>query len=214
MRRLAELVRDLPRRLGYFEGPWLASWLRKRWVLLRHPHATIRFGRGVYLGPGFSLHMPFGGTFEAGDGTEFRRGFRAEVGPEGRISIGRSCVFTYYVLMQCSTSIDVEDRVMFGQSSMVVDGNHRFRELDRPMLEQGYDFRPIRLEEDATITTKCTVIANVGRRAFVGANSVVTRDLPPYTVCTGAPARPVDYFGPPGSEPPELARSEEPEPAG
>ena len=203
-------ARDLPRRLGYELGPRLASALRRRWVLLRHPHADIRFEGPVHLGPGFSLHMPQGGTFVVGPYVEFRRGFRAEVGPEGRISIGAWSVCTYDVLMQCSTSIDVGERVMFGQSTIVVDGQHRFRDLGRPMLEQGYDFRDIRIDDDATITSKCTIMASVGRRAFVGANSVVSRDVPPYVVAVGTPARAIDYFGPPGLEPDELSESRAP----
>jgi acetyltransferase-like isoleucine patch superfamily enzyme len=124
-------------------------------------------------------------------------------------------VCTYDVLMQCATSIEIGERCMFGQSTMVVDGNHRFRDLDRPMLDQGYDFRPITIADDATITTKCTIIADVGTRAFVGANTVVTRDVPPYCVMAGAPARVIDYFGPPGQEPPgwEPRGDSEPEPA-
>ena len=215
--RLRARVRDIPRRLFYGSGgpapgplPRLASAARKRWVLLRHPHATVRFEGPCYLGPGFSLHIPGGGTFIAGPGVEFRRGFRAEVQGDGRITIGAGSVCTYHVLMQCSTSIDIGERCMFGQSTIVVDGNHRFRDLDRPMLAQGYDFRPVRIEDDATITTKCTIMANVGRRAFVGANAVVTSDVPAYCVAVGAPARPVDYFGPPGSEPPELAERTQP----
>jgi acetyltransferase-like isoleucine patch superfamily enzyme len=90
---------------------------------------------------------------------------------------------------------------MFGQSSIVLDGNHRFRDLTKPMLDQGFDLKPIRIDDDVTTTTKCTIIANIGTRAFVGANSVVSRDIPPYTVAVGAPARVVDYFGPPGQEP-------------
>jgi len=188
--------RALPRRIGYFWGPRVMSWLRKRWVLLRHPHAEIRFGKDVYVGPGFSLHMPDGGTFIAGDFVEFRRGFRAEVGPEGRLTIGTLSVFTYYVLIQCSTSIEIGERCMFGQSTIVVDGNHRFRDLTTPMLQQGYDFQPIRIANDATITTKCTIIADVGERAFIGANSVVSKPIPAFTVAVGAPAKPVEYFGP------------------
>lgn len=60
--------------------------LRKLWVILRNPHATIRFEGPVYLGPGFSLHMPDGGSFVVGPGVEFRRGFRAEITGNGRIT--------------------------------------------------------------------------------------------------------------------------------
>lgn len=188
------------------------SWLRKQWVLARHPHAQISFGRRVYIGPGFSVDIPDGGTFIVGDGVEFRRGFRAEVVGDGRVVIGDDCHFTYYVLIQCSTSIEIGDRCMFGQSTIVIDGQHRFRDLDRPMLEQGYDFHPLRIEDDVTVTTKCSVMADIGARAFIGAGAVVTRPIPAYTVAVGSPARPVDYFGPAGAEPEGLpARGDEPD---
>jgi acetyltransferase-like isoleucine patch superfamily enzyme len=198
-------LRWLPARIGYEKGPQAMSWLRKRWVLLRHPHAEIRFGRGVYLGPGFSLHMPSAGAFIVGDGTEFRRDFRCEISDSGRVTIGRDCHFTYSVLIQCSTTMDIGNRCMFGQTTILLDGQHRFRDLTRPMLDQGFDFHPLRIEDDATTTTKCTIMADIGTRAFVGANAVVTRPIPAYTVAVGAPARPIEYFGPPGQEPEELA---------
>jgi acetyltransferase-like isoleucine patch superfamily enzyme len=194
--RLREALRWMPQRIGYVHGPRLMSWLRKQRVLLTHPHADIRFGRGVYIGPGFSLHIPGPGTFVAGDRVEFRRGFRAEVEGTGRITIGADSHITYYVLMQCTTSIDIGERCMFGQSTIVVDGQHRFRDLTRPMLEQGYDFTPVTIADDVTVTTKCTIMADIGTRAVVGANSVVSRPVEPYTVVVGAPAREVDYFGP------------------
>lgn len=186
-------------------GPWLMSWLRKRWVMFRNPHAHIEFQGPVYLGPGFSLHMPHGGTFIVGPGVEFRRGFRAELGgPDSRITIGGSCAFTYDVIIQCGTTIDIGEHCMFGQASLVVDGNHRFRDLDVPMLHQGYDFRPLTIADHVTVTTKCTIIADIGERTFVGANTVVTRPLPPYCVAAGVPARVIDYFGPSGQGPAEL----------
>ena len=55
------------------------SELRKRWVVLRHPHAEIHFGHDVFLGRGFGLHMPVEGALIVGDRTEFRRGFFAEI---------------------------------------------------------------------------------------------------------------------------------------
>ena len=193
-------------KVGYFTVPHAMSALRKRWVVLRNPQATISFGRGTFLGPGFSLHAPHGGTFVTGEYVEFRRGFRAELGgPDSRIELGSLSVCTYDVLMQCGTSIVAGERVMFGQNTLVVDGNHRFRDITTPMLAQGYDYRPIRIGDDAVITTKCTVIADVGERAFLGANSVVTRPIPAFCVAVGAPARAVDYFGPPERRPAELS---------
>ena len=186
----------------YVGGPRIMSKLRKRWVILRNPDATVEFTEPVYLGPGFSLHMPSGGTFRCGPAVEFRRNFRAEfAGPEARIEIGLGSVFTYDVVLQCSTSIIIGERCMFGQATIVVDGNHRFRDLDKPMLAQGYDFTPITIADDATVTTKCTIIGDLGERCFIGANSVVTRPVPAFSVAAGVPAKVIDYFGPaePGS---------------
>jgi acetyltransferase-like isoleucine patch superfamily enzyme len=206
MRRVLARVRRLPVTIGYVRGPLLMSRLRKRWVRMRNPHANLRFGPGTYLGPGFSLHMPFGGTFVTGERVEFRRGFRAELGgPDSRIEFGADCVCTYDVLMQCTTSIVIGERCQFGQATIVIDGNHRFRDLNRPMLEQGYDFTRIQIADDATITSKCTIIADVGTRAFVGANAVETRPVPPYTVAAGVPARSVEYFGPEEEAPSDVS---------
>jgi acetyltransferase-like isoleucine patch superfamily enzyme len=187
--------------IGYFKGPGLMSWLRKRWVLFRNPHADIRFGRDVYLGPGFSLHIPWKASFIVGDGVEFRRNFRAELGPDARITIGDGCYFTYDVILACSTSIEIGQRCGFAQTTFVADGSHRYRELDKPFLEQGYAFRPLTIEDDVQIHSKCTIVANIGRRTVLGANAMVSRPLPPYTLAAGVPARVLDYFGPPGEEP-------------
>jgi acetyltransferase-like isoleucine patch superfamily enzyme len=159
----------------------------------------------VYVGPGFSLDIPGNGTFIAGPDCEFRRGFRAELAGTGRIAFGAGCHCTYNVLMQCTTSIDIGDRVMLGQNTFIADGNHKFRELDKPMLAQGYEYRPVRLANDSVVTSKCTILADLGERAWIGANAVVTKPIPAFTVAVGSPALPIDYFGPPGAEPPELA---------
>lgn len=180
------------------------SFLRKRWVLLRHPHADIQFQGPVYLGPGFSLHIQGEGSFIVGPRVEFRRDFRCEVHYGGKVVIGADARFTYNVLIQCGTTIEIGERCIFGQATGIFDGNHRFRDLDVPMLEQGYDNRPIHVFDDAIVTSKCTVIADIGTRTYVGANSVVSRDLPAYCVAAGAPARVLDYFGPEGGEPEEL----------
>jgi acetyltransferase-like isoleucine patch superfamily enzyme len=210
MKRLARFVRNLPWRIGYGKGPRIMSRLRKWWVLYRHPLGTVRFEEPVYLGPGFSLHMPGEGTFIVGPGTEFRRGFRAEISGNGRIVIGSNVVFTYDAVIQCGTSVEIGDRCQFGQATMIVDGNHKYGDLGRPFLGQGYDYSPVRIADDVTIMTKCTIIgASLETRVIVAAGAVVTKDAPAYTVVGGIPARVVKYYGPPGLEPSELPTARE-----
>jgi acetyltransferase-like isoleucine patch superfamily enzyme len=199
-------LNEFIRRLGYFVLPPVASSLRKWWVKVRNPHADIVFHKSSYVGPGFSLYMPYGGHFIVGPAVEFRRGFRAELqGPDARIEIGAFSRFTYDVLIQCSTSITIGEHCMFGQNAFLVDGNHKFRDLQAPMLEQGYEFRPLRIEDDVTVLTKCTILADLGQRVMVAAGAVVNKPAPAFCVVGGIPARVLDYYGPPGSEPPELA---------
>ena len=187
--------------LGYYRGIFLMSRLRRWWVLLRNPHADIRFLGPVYLGPGFSLHMPQGGTFIVGPHVEFRRGFRAEIGPQGRVTIGANSYLTYDVIISCDTSIDIGERCGLAQCTYIADGNHRYRDLDVPFLAQGYDYRPIRIEDDVQVHSKCTIVNSIGARSVIGANAVVAREIPPFCLAAGVPARVIDYFGPAGNEP-------------
>lgn len=191
--------------LGYTGGPRVMSRLRKWWVLMRNPHAMIRFTEPVYLGPGFSLHMPRGGAFIVGPGVEFRRSFRAEIGPQGRVTIGAGSYLTYDVIISCETSVEIGERCGLGQATYVADGSHRYRDLHKPFLAQGYDHRPIRIEDDVQVHSKCTIVNSIGMRSVIGANAVVSRAIPPYCLAAGVPARVIDYFGPPGMEPAELS---------
>ena len=184
------------RKLGYVYVPRLMSRLRKWWVLLRHRHATIRFTEPVHLGRGFSLHIPDGGTFVAGPYVEFRRNFRAEISGDGRIEIGAHTIFTYDNLIQCSTSVTIGRGCLFAFAASIVDGNHRFRDTARPIVAQGYDYRPITIGDDVGVMAKATVINDVGERSFVGANSVVTKPVPPFTVTAGVPAQVIESLDP------------------
>jgi acetyltransferase-like isoleucine patch superfamily enzyme len=198
-----QLLRRLLRKVNYFWGPRLMSELRMRWVIFKNPQAEVRFEAYCRLGPGFSLELGDGARFLVGKYNDFRRGFRAEVSPGGTVRIGDLCVFSYYSLIQCGQSIEIGDRAMFGQSSIVVDGNHQFRNVSKPLAESGYDYKPIKIENDVTTLTKVTVVDSIGTKATVGANSVVSKPIPAYTLAAGVPARILDYFGPPELTPPE-----------
>jgi acetyltransferase-like isoleucine patch superfamily enzyme len=214
-RRLIDWLRQLAWEAGYGRGTRFMSEVRRRWQVFRNPKADIRFLGPVRCGPGFRIHAPWGGMFVVGPHTEFRRNFLLELeGPKSRVSVGSGCYFTYDVIIACGRSIEIGDRVGLAQSTFVVDGSHRYRDLTKPFTEQGYDFRPIKIASDAQVHSKCTIIADLGERAIIAANAVVTRDIPPYTVAAGVPARVIDYYGPPGREPEGWERSEPPQAGG
>ena len=157
----------------------------------------MHIDRHVLAGPGFRLEIPGGGTLEVGPGVQFRRDFYCEIDGDGRVSIGAGTIFTSDAMIQCSTSIEIGENCMFGQSLVMADGSHRFRDWTVPIYEQGFDFRPIVVGSGALVNSNCTVVASVGEHAVIGANSLVNRDVPDYTLAGGVPARVLDYFGPP-----------------
>jgi maltose O-acetyltransferase len=61
---------------------------------------------------------------------------------------------------------------------------------------------PIVIEDDAWLGTGCIIFPNVtiGRGAVVGAGAVVTKDVPPFTIVAGVPAKPIKKIDFPGEE--------------
>jgi acetyltransferase-like isoleucine patch superfamily enzyme len=190
-------IRKLPWKLRYDWGERIGSRFRRFLVKATHLHCDVRFMGPVRIGPGFRLYIPDNGTFIVGANVDFRSGFKCEISGSGRVEIGAGTSFTSNTLIQCSTSIIIGERCAFGQSSLIVDGYHRYRDPKVHWLDQGYEYRPIRIGDGAGVSDKCTVQADVGERAMVASGSVVNRPIPPFCLAVGAPARVVSYFGPP-----------------
>ena len=173
-------------------------------MLLTNLHADVRIHPNVRLGPGFRLYMPDGGRFVVEQGCDFRRDFVCEISGSGSVEIGAGTIFTGGTLVQISTQLTIGPRAVFGQATMIADGNHRWRDPNLHLLDQGYDFTPIDIGAGAVSTSKVTILAPVGERALIGAHSLVTKPVPPYTLVGGSPARVLEYFGPPEKRPADL----------
>jgi acetyltransferase-like isoleucine patch superfamily enzyme len=187
--------------LRWRRAPRLAS--RARVLVARgtHQHATVVLPPSTYAGPGFRLEIPGAAEFVVGDNVSFRRGFYCEIAPGGTVRIGAGSTFTGDAMVQISTSLDIGERCVFGQATFIADGSHRFRDWTHHVLDQGYDFRPITIEDNAFILTKCTIVADIGRGAVIAANSLVNRPVPAYSLAGGVPAKVLEYFGPePGDD--------------
>lgn len=193
--------RKLPWHLRYRTAARFATTARRLAILATHQHCHVDFQGTVRLGPGFSLNIPDAGTFIVGEGVDFRRGFLCEISGAGRVTIGAGTTFTSGCVIQCTTSVDIGRGCTFADGALVVDGSHRFRDPDAPLGAQGYDYRPITIGDGASVMAKSTVVNSIGAGAFIGANSVVTRPIPAFCLAVGAPARVIEYFGPPELRP-------------
>src|SRR3954471_4084534 len=198
--------RKLPWYARYVLASRLSTPVKLLTIKATHLHCRVEFQGPVRLGPGFHLDIPDAGTFIVGPGVDFRRGFVCEISGNGRVVIGAGTIFTSYGLVQCSTSIEIGERCVFGQSTLIVDGYHNYRGVDRHWLDQGYDYRPIRIGDGVGVSDKCTIQADIGERAMIASLSVVNRPIPAFSVAAGVPARLIRKFGPEDQPEPEIAR--------
>lgn len=194
-------LRRAPWELRYQLGARVATAWRRLVVQATHRHCRVELGPGTTIGPGFRLWIPEAGTLVVGEGVQFRRGFYCEIAGNGTVEIGDGSIFTADAMIQCSTSVHIGRRCVFGQSALIADGFHRFGDPGRHLLEQGYDFRPVHIDDGVVVTSKCTITASIGAGTLVGAHSVVSRPLPAHCLAVGAPARVVRSFSAAVSQP-------------
>lgn len=91
-----------------------------------------------------------------------------------------------------SNDVTIGKNVMMGPECMIFTSNHRFEDTDVPMCQQGFSKpRPVVIEDDVWIGARVTILPGVkiGEGSVIGAGSVVTKEVPPYTVVGGNPAR-------------------------
>lgn len=91
-----------------------------------------------------------------------------------------------------SGKVIIGDNVMMGPEVYIYTQNHRFDRLDKPMNEQGYfDSEPVIIGNDVWIGSRVTILpgVKVGDGSIIGASAVVTKDVEPYSIVAGNPAK-------------------------
>jgi len=83
-----------------------------------------------------------------------------------------------------------------GQHVFLSGFNHGFSDGERNSSEQELDMRPTVIEDEAHIGANSVVVPGItiGRRSQIGAGSVVTKDVPPFSVAVGNPARVIKQY--------------------
>lgn len=140
-------------------------------VLIFHPE-NISLGSGVYVGHHTMLKAYHTNEMIIGDGTW----------------IGQMCFF------HSAGGLMIGKHVGIGPGVKILTSSHELERdlpLEIPILHRPIEFAPVIIEDDADIGVGCILLpgVRVGRGAQVGAGSVVTKDIPDFTVAYGNPAK-------------------------
>lgn len=126
-----------------------------------------RFCNGTPLCP----NLVGGGTVRIGQGSE--------IGERCRISI--------------ANSLNMGKKVLLSPNVYITDCDHEYRNLEVPVIDQGIvqKGQAVSIGDGSYIGINTVIVGNVkiGKHCVIGANSVVTKDVPDYCVAVGSPAR-------------------------
>jgi acetyltransferase-like isoleucine patch superfamily enzyme len=119
------------------------------------------------------------------------------------ISLGDHSLVNRYVMLDDRAALDIGAFVMVAAGVTIETHTHPFDDFSLPIAYGGRDGRPVAVGDNTVLGYNVVVMAGVhiGYRCIVGANSVVTADVPDYQVVGGVPARLIKEVVPPESGP-------------
>lgn len=166
--------------------------LSERWGLLR----ALRQVEGS-IDLRASVRVTRCSTLQIGQGSRVGLGTILAAKPEGsrRSAIRIGChtnVLEYNNLRAEGAEIEIGDHCLISQFVSLIASGHEFRDARRRIDEQGVpEKRGIRIGSDVWIGTMATLLPGVtlGEGAVIASGTVVSRDVAPYTIVAGTPAR-------------------------
>lgn len=133
-----------------------------------------------------------GAKTKFGDGIYLTAWKKLIADPE--LQIGEGCEFGAYNHITCVNKIIIGDNCLTGKWVTITDNSHgssdfkdlKLSPMDRPVISKG----PVIIGNNVWIGDKATILPNVkiGDGVIIGANSVVTKDIPSYCIVGGNPA--------------------------
>lgn len=109
-----------------------------------------------------------------------------------RIKIGNNVDIGNNTFISANNEIEIGDHVIMAPCVFITDHDHGFSDMtknlhEQPLTEGGY----VNIGDNVFLGVKSTILKNVtiGRHSVVAANSVVTKDVPPFCIVAGNPAK-------------------------
>lgn len=173
----------------------LAQGLVSRMARWRHRH-SLEVGGPLSIGRGVVIRR-----FRGGDGAPAPLrivtaghntiGIGVIIQGSGRLVLGERSFIGDYCVIGCNSEITIGRDAMIAQAVTIRDTDHAFDRTDIPMNRQGITTAPIRIDDDVWIGHGAAILKGVtiGYGAIVAAGAVVNRDVAPYAIVGGIPAR-------------------------
>ncbi len=108
-----------------------------------------------------------------------------------RLTIGNNVYIGQGLHMTLAQQIDIDDEVVFAARVTVTDISHVTDDKNVSVLAQGLTVKPVHICEGVFVGNGAIIMpgVTVGKHAIVGANAVVTKDVPDYATVVGVPAK-------------------------
>ena len=163
-----------------------ATGARTRRVILRA--LCKSFGHGVKIGVGVLVLHPH--TFEIGDAVFIGNQTFLQGRHDGRCAIGAHTWIGPQSYFDCR-DMELGEYVGWGPGAKVLGSEHTAEPADVPIIQTDLVIKPVRVHDGADIGVNAVLLpgVTVGRGAIVGAGAVVTKDVAPYAIVAGVPAK-------------------------
>lgn len=170
------------------------------WFALVHGSSFKSIGRGAFLFRPFRIDGADG--IEVGEKTVMQRGgwlyCRGIDGIPASLKLGKGCVFGYNNHITAVREVVIGDYVLTANNVYISDNLHGYENTSTPVMHQ-----PVRFKKAVSIgdgcwigENACIIGARIGKNCVIGANAVVTHDIPDYSVAAGIPAVIIKQFAP------------------
>jgi maltose O-acetyltransferase len=116
-------------------------------------------------------------------GVGFGHGFNIELGNYSGIGVN--------AMLDGTGGIVIGNNVMIASEVVILTANHKHDDITIPIMQQGEESVPVIIEDDVWVGMRAIILPGVriGRSSVIGAGAVVAKDVPPFSIVAGNPAK-------------------------
>ena len=124
-------------------------------------------------------------------------GTNTDLKEKPKLTIGNLVHIGAYSMIIAANKISIGNNVLMSERVTILDHSHEYEDIKKPVIDQPIVYKgEIIIEDDCFIGVNSVILGNVriGRHAIIGANAVVTHDVPAFCVVAGQPAKIIKHY--------------------